>query len=205
MKTSELLTLHKVQSKLVDYPRDKVEDFVEKMFKFYSRSAAYQATQDVRFELTFDDYLELFEPRLLNSMARSFAKGTIEARQSSEHAFVLSWKSRQHKLAGVMNAESALICPRKVSIHNCRYLPGEERDEKARKKMSDKKKGKKRPEAVKQKIAETKTGQTYDDAHRKAISDALKGKPKSAASNERRAEAAKAYWAAKRAAQEVRA
>lgn len=198
MKTKEFLTLTRVQSKLVDFPETQVEDFVEKMFKFYSRSAKYQSERGVQFTLTFDEYLSLFDSSVLNSMARSFQKGTIEQRQSSDYALVLSWKSRQDKLSGVMNADTALICPRGVSIFNCKYLPDEERDEKARKKMSDKKKGKARPESVKQKISETKTGQKYDDAHCKAISDGLKGKAKTAESNANRAAAARAYWAAKK-------
>lgn len=202
MQTKEYLITIRVASTLVDFPRDKVDDFVDKMFKFYSRSAKYQNSKGVTFTLTFDQYLDLFDTRLLNSMGRSFLKGTIEKRQQSDYAFVLSWTSRQNKLAGVMNSETALICPRKVSIHNCKYLPGEERDAKARKKMSDKKKGKARPEAVKQKISETKTGQTYDEAHCAAISAGLKGKAKSPESNERRREAAKAYWAAKKAAKQ---
>jgi hypothetical protein len=200
MQAKHFMTIARVQSILVDFPANRVEDFVEKMFKFYSRSARYQANKEVSFTLTFDEYLSLFSSQLLNSMAKSFVKGTIEKRQSSDYAFVLSWKSRQAKLANVMNAETALICTRGQSIYNCQYLPGEERDEKARKKMSDKKKGKARPESVKQQISQTKTGQTYDEAHRAAISAGLKGKAKSAESNERRRAAAKAYWAAKRAA-----
>ncbi|MGF6155801.1 adenine specific DNA methylase Mod [Ensifer sp. KUDG1] len=70
----------------------------------------------------------------------------------------------------------------------------------SKQKMADAKRGKKRPESVKQQISETKTGQTYDETHRANISAGLKGKPKTAESNAKRAEAARAYWAAKRAA-----
>lgn len=205
MKPQELLTIARISIRLVDFPAEQVEDFVEKMFKFYSRSAAYQTKGGIRFELSFDEYLNLFDNNLLSSLARSFAKGTIEKRKHSKYGFVLSWKSRADKLAGVMNPDTATICAPAQSQYNCRYLPNEERDEKARKKMADKKKGKPRPEAVKQQISETKTGQTYDETHRANISASLKGKPKSAESNARRSESAKARWAAKRAAMEARA
>lgn len=205
MQAKQFLTINRVSTILVEFPADQVEPFVEKMFKFYSRSVKYQTSKEVKFTLTFDEYLSLFTSQLLNSLARSFLKGTIEKRQQSDFAFVLSWKNRHAQLAGVMDAESAIVCSRNQSRFNCQYLPDEERSEKARKKMSDKKMGKARPEAVKQKISETKTGQTYDDAHRKAISDGLKGKAKSAESNDRRREAAKAYWAAKRAALNAKA
>ena len=86
MKAKEFLILTRVQSKLVDFPETQVEDFVEKMFKFYSRSAKYQSERGVQFTLTFDEYLSLFDSSVLNSMARSFQKGTIEKRQSSDYA-----------------------------------------------------------------------------------------------------------------------
>lgn len=60
--------------------------------------------------------------------------------------------------------------------------------------------GRKHTQETKTKISQTKTGQTYGEAHRANISAALTGKPKSAASNAKRAEAARARWAAYREA-----
>lgn len=203
MQPKELLTMTRVKTRLVDFPAEEVENFVEKMFKFYSRSANYQTKKGTQFQLTFAEFLDLFDSNMLNSMARSFIKGSIEQRQRSDFAYVLTWKSRQDLLNGVMNASTAMVGTRKVSQHNCRYLPDEERDEKARKKMSDKKKGKPRLESVKKQISETKKGQTYDESHRRNISNGLKGKPKSAASNTKRSDAAKAMWAARKAQKEM--
>lgn len=79
------------------------------------------------------------------------------------------------------------------------------REEERRRKIAEARTGLKHTKETKARISQTMTGQTYNDAHRNAISEALKGKPKSAESNARRAQAARAYWASKRAAQEVRA
>lgn len=43
MQAKHFMTIARVQSILVEFPTDRVEDFVEKMFNFYSRSARYQA------------------------------------------------------------------------------------------------------------------------------------------------------------------
>jgi len=200
MKTSDLLLISKIQSRVSELQYDAVEAFIEKLFKLYSRSAAYQSAQGIRFTLRFEEYLNLYSDAMLNSMARSFKKDTIEGRQQSKYALLLTWRSRQDKLNGVMDATTAVIAGRAESIHNCRYLPGEERDERARKKMADKKIGVARPDWVKEKISETKTGVRQDAEHSAAISAALTGVPKSAESNAKRSEAAKAYWAAKKAA-----
>jgi len=200
MQPKHILITIQVQNKLVDFPHDQLDEFTEKLFKFYSRSARYQTNKGVQFELTFSQYISKFSSQQLNSFARSYLGGTIEGRQRSKYKFVLSWASRQDKLSGVMNDATAIICGEKESKTNCRYLPGEERSELTRKRMSAKKKGKKRPEEVKAKIAETKKGQTYDETHRANISAGLKGKPKSAESNAKRAAASKARWAAYREA-----
>ncbi|MFC7066067.1 hypothetical protein [Brucella rhizosphaerae] len=200
MQPKHILITIQVHNKLVDFPNDKVDDFTEKLFKFYSRSARYQTKQGVTFELTFSQYIDKFTNNQLNSLARSYLRGKIEGRQRSDFKLVLSWASRQDKLNGVMNDATAIICGQKESMQNCRYLPGEERSEKTRKRMAAKKLGKKRPESVRTKISETKTGQKYDETHCANISAGLKGKPKSAESNAKRAAAAKARWAAAREA-----
>ncbi|MEW9616052.1 hypothetical protein AB3G45_19745 [Shinella sp. S4-D37] len=204
MKPSDLIFITKISARVSsELQHDEVEGFIEKMFKLYSRSASYQSKNGVQFTLKFDEYMALYSDQMLNSMARSYKKDTVEKRQNqySNYALLLTWKSRQDKLNGVMNEQTAVIAGRAKSKHNCRYLPDEERSVADRKKMSDAKIGTKRPEEVKAKISETKTGVPNSDEHNAAISAATKGVPKSAESNKRRSEAAKAYWAARKAAQ----
>lgn len=205
MKPSDVIFITKISARVAsELHHDEVEGFIEKLFKLYSRSASYQAKKGVQFTLKFEEYVALYSDQMLNSMARSHKKGTVEKRQNqySQYALVLTWKSRQDKLNGVMNAQTAVIAGRAESQYNCRYLPGEERSEADRKKMADKKIGTTRPDEVKAKISETKTGVSQEPEHIAKRAAAMTGVPKTPESNAKRSEAAKAYWAAKRKAKE---
>ena len=151
----------------------------------YEASRQTQASQGASFEITLEEYLGLWKrkPWYLKEIARHVAKGNALQFLRSDSGFVLGWRSKQDRALGVMRADNAEILRREASKRRHQLQAGEHH----------------RPES-REKISLAKRGKPQSEKHRAAIGHALRGVPKSAESNAKRSEAAKARWATKRAA-----
>src|SRR3712207_873658 len=70
----------------------------------YENSKTYQTEQGIRFELTFEEYLNLWSADKIRKMEEYAAAGDLDRRmRHKEKGWVLSWSSKDARKARVMN------------------------------------------------------------------------------------------------------
>jgi hypothetical protein len=153
---------------------------------WYDTTAENKRKQDVVVELTFDQFVGLFEKRQLASLQKSIDTNRLRYMQDDKNAFayVATWKSYSARSTNVWSVETALICSRSKSSTVNLPQPGD----------------KLRP-LHRERISNSLTGRTLSDDHRSNISQGCKGVSKTPWPEDRRARAsvkASAREAAKR-------
>lgn len=149
----------------------------------YAASKEYQEAEGRKFNITFDEYIEIWRQ---NRYQLSMLKKHILMRDAwefmaGEDGYVLTWKDKAAFKAGVINASTMEIKTRRKSKRVCHMQPGEAH----------------RPESI-EKIRKARTGTTQTTETRQLISQALKGQPKSEEQKIKMREAALARHAARR-------
>jgi len=122
--------------------------------------------------LTFDEFLSLFEKRQLSSLQKAIDADRIRYQQDekSPYAYVATWKSYAACSSGIYNIETALICSRMKSSKINLPTAGD----------------KLRPSHCAS-ISKSLAGKGKTEEHCLAISDAKKGKKISGWTEERKA------------------
>lgn len=156
---------------------------------WFAKSRDYQLKEGRLFELTYEDFIELWGTRRLLTMEQHLSNGSVYNRMNAANLFgyVLTWKSYSAAQTGVMTKENAQVCIRSKSI--------------ADNKM---KKGDKHKPSARAKISAAKQGKTHSASHKQNISASLTGVKKGPMSAEHKANlsaAMKASRAARKAAQ----
>lgn len=142
----------------------------------YDRSHSYQTSLGVQFNLKFAEYVKLWGPKRLRRLAELLQQGALEAFQRhSKWAWVLTWRRKEDKLFGDMNAATAVITTREISKKKFYLKKGEKHSDKTKKSIGDKHRGK-----------------TITQRHRNAISASKRGKPQTPAQIAKRVAATKA-------------
>lgn len=139
---------------------------------WYCSSTTEKMLQGVRVELTFEQFLDLFEVRQLNSLQRAIDTDRLRYQQSADNkmAYVLTWRDYAARSSNVYSNETACVCARWKSAELSRPKPGDELRASHR-----------------AKIAAGLTGKLKTPEHRDAISEATAGVSKVAWSEERKA------------------
>lgn len=138
---------------------------------WHATSTAKQVAKGVEVDLPFQDFLNLFEPKQLDSLQRAIDADRIRYQMDKENAFafVLTWTSYAACTGNKFNKDTATVCSRQKS-----------------KAINTPQAGDKLRASHKQAISAKLTGVPKDEDHRKAIGDGNRGKPKAAWTDERR-------------------
>lgn len=169
----------------------------------FANAIAYQEMKKRRVELTEAEFFALVTPSRRQRMERAMVAGNFERFMKGRFGYVLTWKSRQAKEAGVMNFQTAAYLNREDSERACQFGPGDKHSDESKAAIGKARTGKKASDATRQKMSKAKVGKSRDDETRAAISAGLKGKPKSPEQIAKMKAAARARWAAKRAQEQV--
>ena len=150
---------------------------------WYATSTQKQRDAGHYVDLTFCEFLNLFEAKQLRKLRIALMDGRIKHVQSAENeqALVLTWRSYAVRSSGEFTSETAYVCTRVRSLEVNRSQAGDTlRTE------------------HKSAIKDSLTGLPKSDAHRAALSAATKGTTKQPWTEERKA-ARRAQLAARRA------
>ena len=148
----------------------------------YDKRKNYQTGKGIVFDLSFEEYIALWSIHRLRKLERLVLSNEIKNYQKHlKYAWVLSWRSKSDKAAGVLNKDTAEILLRWQSEQRFYIQKGETQSTAARRKISDARRGK--PLSAK---------------HRRAIGDARLGVKQSEDHKLKRIEAMKATKARKR-------
>ena len=148
----------------------------------YDKAEKYQTGNGVTFALSFSEYIALWSIHRLRYLEKLVLKNEIKNFQKNpKYAWVLSWRKKSDKAAGILNKDTARILLRWQSEQRFYIQKGETQSPAARRKISDARRGK--PLSAK---------------HRRAIGDARLGVKQSEAHKLKRIEAMKATKARKR-------
>ena len=156
---------------------------------WYDTTAENKRTEKVVVELTFDQFVSLFDKRQLRSLQKSIDCNRLRYMQSVDNAFayVATWKSYAARSSNVWSVETALVCSRSKSATVNLPGPGD----------------KLRPDHCAN-ISKSLSGRRLSDDHKANISESSQGSTKAPWSEERRArmsERRQREQATKRAAQ----
>lgn len=84
---------------------------------WFHTSTGNKADAGVVVELTFDQFLSLFEKRQLASLETAIMRNRLRDQQGSENplAYVLTWRSYVARSSNVYSVETAMVCSRRKS------------------------------------------------------------------------------------------
>ncbi|MDR6757186.1 hypothetical protein J2Y48_002482 [Mycoplana sp. BE70] len=172
---------------------------LERMFE---SSRSRQLRAGVLFELTFEEYLTLISKGRRRTMQQALNRGNLKGFMESDRGYVLTWKGRAEKAAGVMNLETAMFVNREASRRAQHLKKGDTHREDSIEAIRQSRLGKRWDEETIERIRQSNAGQTRSDETRQRISAARKGTKDKEVTKAAKSEAAKARWAAYRAAKE---
>ena len=132
------------------------------LFQQYEKSKSYQMAKGIIFNLSFLEYQSLWQcqSKKLNYW---YGSGKLDTfMRHPQQGLVLSWRSKELRAAGVMDATTACVITRANSEKRFFLQAGEQHTEEAKKRIGDGQRGRKR-----------------SDKHKAAISRARKGQPQS--------------------------
>src|SRR5687768_4048901 len=82
----------------------------------YEKSKVYQTEQGIHFDLSFEEYLNLWSADKIRKLEKYAAAGDLDRRmRHPDKGWVLSWSSKEARKAGVMNRDTARVLTRKTS------------------------------------------------------------------------------------------
>ncbi len=96
-----------LKSEIIIMTDTTVSHWLEQRFE---KSKAYQTARGIRFELTLEEYLNLWSADNIRKMEKYAAAGDLDQRmRHKEKGWVLSWASKEVRKARVMNKDTALV------------------------------------------------------------------------------------------------
>lgn len=172
---------------------------LERMFE---SSKNRQLRAGVRFELTFEQYLTLISKGRRRTMQQALNRGQLKGFMESHRGYVLTWKGRAEKASGVMNLDTAMFVNREASRRAQHLKKGDTHREDSIEAIRQSRIGKHWDEETIERIRQSNSGQTRSEETCQRISEARTGTKDTDATKAAKSEAAKARWAAYRAAKE---
>lgn len=179
------------------------QDLNAHLQRMYDSSRRRQIENGVTFELTFEEYLSLISKARRLRMQRELNRGNLKRFMESNAGYVLTPKGRAEKAAKVCNVETFEFVNREKSRRNQHLGKGDTHREDSKQKIAVARTGTTQTEETRAKIKASNLGQTRSDETRANIAAGQRGKPKSEEQRQKMREAAKARWAAVRAAKEA--
>ena len=132
----------------------------------YSRAKAYQTDQGITFNLTFLEYQALWKKDQLEKLIYWHKHNRlVSAMKHRDRGFVLSWRSKADRKAGVMDKTTARILTREKSRQRFYLQPGETHSEDAKKRIGDAQRGRKRSAEHKAAISRARKGTKQSQEH----------------------------------------
>ncbi|NWK97940.1 hypothetical protein DM806_20210 [Sphingobium lactosutens] len=173
-------------------PADVRPDVLAYLEGWYDKAKKRQEQNEKEFLLSFGEFLNLWGRRRLRTLAQWMDDGSLYARNRKStktdpnlNGYVLSPISFAATQQPVRTAQNMQICTRGKALQDCKMKKGDKHSEKSKARISNSTKGKPKSAKHRAKIAASCTGVSkgpMDDAGKLARSDA-----------------AKAYWARRKA------
>lgn len=106
--------------------------------KKYHSAKQYQTSKDIKFDLTFDDYMTLWIKNVdaLLHLDRAVRKSQEDqTNKTIKLDYCLTWKPGYVRTNAPMNLKTAMIADKETSKKNCRLRKGEHKTERAKTKL----------------------------------------------------------------------
>ena len=104
----------------------------------FTRAERYQKGRGIQFDLTFDEYVDLWTLKNLKKVASLIKQGRIGSRmRHPDKGWVLSWSSKAARSSGVMDKSTARVLQRQTSKLRFYLQVGDKHTEAAKKKIGD--------------------------------------------------------------------
>lgn len=168
------------------------EDILEYLQSWFHRKHREKARNGIMLNLTFQEWLDLWGKRRINSLTQWKDQGTLYVRMrratkedSNPNGYVFSPVSFAASQSLVQDKSNMQICTRGKAAIDCRMKKGDKHTERSIAKISNTKKGIKRNPDSNRKTSETMTGMTR--------------RPMTPAEKEKKREKALAYHAGRKA------
>jgi len=182
---------------------NKRRDLTPHLKRMFESSKKRQEEAGVRFELTFDEYLELITPARRRTMQQKLDSGKLKEFMESSRGYVLTPKGREEHAAKVCNKDTFEFANREKSRRNQHLKKGDRHRDESKQLIAISRMGTTHTEETKKKIRDGNKGQKRSDETRKAIAEARTGTKDSKETKNRKREAALARHAKKRAEREA--
>ncbi|TXN78996.1 hypothetical protein [Methylobacterium sp. WL8] len=141
----------------------------------YEKANKYQTANGISFELTFEDYISLWSIHRLRKLEELVLNNEIKNFQKNKlYAWVLSWRKKSDKAAGVLNRDTAQILLRWESEKLFYIQKGETQSPDARRKISLARRGKPLSAKHKRAIGDARLGVKQTEAHKRKRIEAMK-------------------------------
>ncbi|WP_246749535.1 NUMOD3 domain-containing DNA-binding protein [Agrobacterium rosae] len=177
-------------------------DLIPHLERMYASAKDRQTKAGVQFDLTFEEFLALITPARRRMMQVELNKRRLKRFMDSNRGYVLTPKGRKEYADKLCNKDTYEFVNREKSRRNQHLKKGDTHTEASKAKIAESRRGTTQADETREKIRKGNLGQTRSAETCKAISDANKGKSKTPEQIEKMREAAKARWAAVRAAKE---
>lgn len=134
----------------------------------FARARSYQTGRGTQFDLTFDDYVDLWRLSRLKKVVLLMKASRLRSRmRHPDRGWVLSWSNKNARKAGVMNKYTACIIQRLTSKLRFYLQKGERHTDAARAKIGAAKRGKPLSVAHKEAIRAARTGVAQSEEHKR--------------------------------------
>lgn len=185
--------------------RPTYTDLVPHLERMYGSAKDRQTKAGVQFDLTFEEFLELITPARRRMMQVELNKRRLKRFMDSNRGYVLTPKGRKELADKLCNKDTYEFVNREKSRRNQHLKKGDTHREISKAKIAESRRGTTQTDETREKIRKGNLGQTRSAETCMAISAGNKGKSKTPEQIEKMKEAAKARWAAVRAAKETEA
>lgn len=141
----------------------------------FARARSYQIGRGTQFDLTFDEYVDLWRLNRLKKVVQLMKAGRLRSRmRHPDRGWVLSWSNKAARKTGVMNKHTACIIQRLTSKLRFYLQKGERHTEAARAKIGAAKRGKPLTAAHKEAIRAARTGVAQSEEHKRKRIEAMR-------------------------------
>ena len=160
----------------------KIEELIAKhgdlkvwLERQFARARSYQTGRGTQFDLTFDDYVDLWRLNRLKKVLQLMKASHLRSRmRHPDRGWVLSWRNKDARKRGVMNKHTACIIQRLTSKLRFFLQKDERHTDAARAKIGAAKRGKPLSEAHKQAIRNARTGIAQTEEHKRKRIEAIR-------------------------------
>ena len=153
----------------------KIKELIEKhgdlhvwLERQFARARSYQTGRGTQFDLTFDDYVDLWRLSRLEKVLLLMKAGHLKNRmRHPDRGWVLSWSNKDARKTGVMNRHTACIIQRLTSKLRFYLQKGERHTDAARARIGAAKRGKPLSVTHKEAIRAARTGVAQSEEHKR--------------------------------------